>query len=130
MKDKLKKENSFLYRAKALRRAFKKLGHSFTLEQVINMMNQASICEYCHKPIAPLDYSIDHKIPLNKGGTNDISNLHLICIKCNKVKGDLTDEQFKDLMNYLADKPEVYDTLYKRLRMANYKFFYIKKKKS
>jgi len=130
MKSKLRKENPFLYRAKALRQAFKKLGHSFTLEEVINRMNQASICEYCHKLIEPLDYSIDHKTPLNKGGTNDIGNLHLTCIKCNKVKGDLTDEQFKDLMGYLADKPEVYDNLYKRLRMANFKFMYVKRKKS
>jgi len=130
MKSKLRKENPFLYRAKALRQAFKKLGHSFTLEEVINIMNQASICEYCHKLIEPLDYSIDHKTPLNKGGTNDIGNLHLTCIKCNKVKGDLTDEQFKDLMGYLADKPEVYDNLYKRLRMANFKFMYVKRKKS
>jgi len=130
MKSKLRKENPFLYRAKALRQAFKKLGHSFTLEEVINIMNLASICEYCHKLIEPLDYSIDHKTPLNKGGTNDIGNLHLTCIKCNKVKGDLTDEQFKDLMGYLADKPEVYDNLYKRLRMANFKFMYVKRKKS
>ena len=31
-------------------------------------------------------YEIDHKIPLNKGGFNDLSNLQILCRKCHKSK--------------------------------------------
>ena len=31
--------------------------------------------------------TIDHIIPLRKGGTNDDSNMQILCGKCNRLKG-------------------------------------------
>lgn len=118
MTNKLKVENPILYRARALRLAYKKLGHQLSVEQILAMMEANKVCRYCGKEIKPLDYSIDHRIPKANGGTNDISNLDLICIKCNKVKGNLTGEEFTKLMAFLKDYPNIYEDLYKRLRMA------------
>ena len=42
-------------------------------------------CYICNE--APGD-TIDHVIPLSKGGTNDIENLRLACYNCNWKKGD------------------------------------------
>lgn len=34
----------------------------------------------------PKERIIDHKIPLSKGGTNDESNLWLVCRECDRIK--------------------------------------------
>lgn len=127
MKENLKKSNPKLYRIKALRLAYRRLGHNLSIDDILIMMSN-NICSYCNKQIAPLDFSIDHKIPKNRGGSNELSNLQLIDIKCNKVKGDLTDEEFKQLMTFLKDKPEIYENLYRRLRMAGIVFAFKRKK--
>ncbi|MBO5388564.1 MAG: HNH endonuclease [Lachnospiraceae bacterium] len=46
-----------------------------------------------------IDATIDHIIPLAKGGTNDISNCAACCRQCNKLKSDmiLTDELKKQI---------------------------------
>lgn len=47
-------------------------------------------CAICGKKILPgnKDFTIDHFIPLNKGGRNDVINLIPLCENCNKAKGD------------------------------------------
>ena len=41
-------------------------------------------CLHCDKPT---DLTIDHIIPLVKGGTNDLENLQTLCRSCNSRKG-------------------------------------------
>lgn len=49
---------------------------------------------------------IDHKTPLAAGGSNDFSNLQVLCEPCNLKKGArLTDEQMRDW--YLSNKDEI-----------------------
>lgn len=45
-------------------------------------------CEYCGVQLTESNSSIDHKIPLSKGGTSDPSNLVAACNKCNMLKAD------------------------------------------
>lgn len=35
--------------------------------------------------------TLDHVVPLSKGGAHRLSNLQLLCRECNTAKGDLTD---------------------------------------
>lgn len=67
------------------------------------------ICYYCQRDLGKLPITsrgpwglsgaitIDHKIPLSRGGTNEDINLVIACWHCNVVKkGDMTaDEYFK-----------------------------------
>jgi len=42
--------------------------------------------------------TLDHKIPTNKGGTDDVENLVVACRRCNIIKKDRTYNEFKRLM--------------------------------
>lgn len=43
--------------------------------------------KYCQRCGTTEQLSIDHVVPLVRGGTNDFDNLQLLCNKCNSAKG-------------------------------------------
>jgi len=44
-------------------------------------------CMYCKRPIGQVQLTIDHFVPIELGGKNDITNYLSACRKCNKDKG-------------------------------------------
>ncbi|MBD2300623.1 MULTISPECIES: HNH endonuclease [Nostocales] len=48
------------------------------------------LCEYCHasEKWQYVSFTVDHVIPLAKGGANSIDNLALACFHCNRKKSD------------------------------------------
>lgn len=54
-------------------------------------------CESCNQKKESNELEIDHIIPLIKGGTNDYSNLQVLCIDChlNKCKNEWKDNIYK-----------------------------------
>lgn len=54
-------------------------------------------CVYCGVDIKE-SFSIDHIIPLSKGGTNDIENIDLVCKSCNTKKGTRSKERMLEIM--------------------------------
>jgi HNH endonuclease len=48
------------------------------------------LCEYCHasEQWQYVSFTVDHVIPLTKGGANSIDNLALACFHCNRQKSD------------------------------------------
>lgn len=62
-------------------------------EYVFNRDNHQ--CQSCGKNRLETKLSIDHIIPLAKGGSNDISNLQTLCFQCNREKTDKIDPRFK-----------------------------------
>lgn len=51
-------------------------------------------CYLCGDKVRYSDVTIDHILPLAKGGINDIDNLACCCRKCNMMKGSLTMKEF------------------------------------
>ncbi|MFD5509012.1 HNH endonuclease [Streptomyces sp. NPDC127051] len=52
-------------------------------------------CSLCRQPVDPavawpdsLSPSLDHRVPLSKGGAHDPSNVYLAHLGCNSSKGD------------------------------------------
>lgn len=53
-------------------------------------------CAICGKPVEFKKMTVDHKVPIAKGGTNDLGNLQLAHLSCNRAKSDmLLDELCK-----------------------------------
>ena len=57
------------------------------------MHDQNGRCAICKDDLSNVKTSLDHKIPVSKGGTDDISNLQLTCFTCNQIKGTHTDPE-------------------------------------
>ena len=52
-------------------------------------------CGYCGMKIGFGEVTIDHKIPLSKGGPDCADNMVCSCRGCNLFKGDKTIEEFR-----------------------------------
>lgn len=65
-------------------------------EEVYRRSNNT--CAICGKPLSRFSYSIDHIIPLSRGGTNNIDNLRAVHQTCNKLKGNFTDVEMKKVV--------------------------------
>ena len=69
-------------------------------------------CMFCGKKIPQVQLTVDHFVPLEKGGANDPSNYLSCCRACNKHKGNQDPEaycmehnyDYLGLSNYVAGK--------------------------
>lgn len=57
---------------------------------------QKGLCHYCNTFIESGNryWTIDHKLPISRGGTHEDSNLVGCCEDCNSNKSWMTDEEF------------------------------------
>ncbi len=46
------------------------------------------VCQYCGACGPNVELEVDHKIPVSRGGTDDIDNLKTACFNCNRGKGN------------------------------------------
>lgn len=65
--------------------------HRFDISRMF--CEQDARCVYCRQMLHK--YHIDHKLPVSRGGTNDIANLQLLCPRCNMRKSRMTHEEFQ-----------------------------------
>lgn len=74
----------------ARRRALKLAASgSFTPEQIDELyQKQRGKCACC-SDVLGASFHRDHKIPLTRGGSNDILNIELLCAPCNLAKQDM-----------------------------------------
>lgn len=78
----------------------------FSKNARINLYESANHnCRICGKPLAYNEMTIDHIVPLSRGGKNTYDNLRCVCEDCNKIKGNrLDDEMYKGLINICSAK--------------------------
>ena len=62
---------------------------------------QGGLCQGCHNDYRPKDLQVDHMVSKDKGGTDHIENLQLLCGNCNLIKGNRG-------MEYLMNKLQIY----------------------
>lgn len=69
----------------------------FTTEELLHLKASSPRCGACRRKFSSeLRATIDHKVPISKGGDNSISNIQLLCHSCNARKGDRMNEVFGD----------------------------------
>ena len=54
---------------------------------------QRGLCAYCYRAMDGR-HTVDHRIPLIRGGSNDPANLCLACLSCNSKKSGLTETEY------------------------------------
>ena len=58
---------------------------SLTHQRAKLIERDGPLCRWCG---ADTELTIDHVVPLARGGTNEPENLQLLCSECNQLKGD------------------------------------------
>lgn len=59
------------------------------------ILRDNSTCQYCGKVYPIKELTVDHIIPVSRGGGNTWKNLVTACKKCNTKKGSCTPEEAK-----------------------------------
>jgi len=65
------------------------------LREMLNKQNHQ--CPLTGRELTPDNCSIDHVIPLSKGGSHTKDNAQLVVAEVNHAKGNLTEEEFLQL---------------------------------
>lgn len=87
----------------AKRRALKVSTASPTIDKHIESLlldKENHQCPYC--PFTD-KMSVDHIVPLTRGGTHTEDNIELVCLNCNIRKGTKTKEEFIEFLNTLKE---------------------------
>jgi len=67
------------------------------------------VCHYCHKKVTPDAVTMDHIVPVSRGGTSTKGNVVPCCKACNSKKAYLTSAE--QILNTLEDEnPGLFDS--------------------
>ena len=61
----------------------------------------SEMCCWCYQPLTVDTLSLDHLHALAKGGEHSLRNMAFSCRKCNRYKGSMTGEDYKNLLEAL-----------------------------
>ncbi len=63
----------------------------------------SGICYYCKKQFKPKELTMDHKIPLSRGGLSTKENLVPCCKECNNKKKYLLTVEWEEYLKKLKE---------------------------
>ena len=104
-----------------------KVSSQYTCADVVEKIGVKPVCYLTGKKIDVGDsrsYSLDHRVPVSRDGTNDLENLEICSIEANKAKADLSlDEFYKLCEDVLAWRKKCKKRETKRKFFKGIKFF-------
>lgn len=73
----------------------KALREAVWIARVGRKFNGKCVIRWCPNKLTPFSFEVGHNVPVSKGGTDAMENLHVLCSSCNKSMGDrYTIDQF------------------------------------
>ncbi|MDT8440043.1 MAG: HNH endonuclease [Desulfuromonadales bacterium] len=60
------------------------------------------VCHYCGRQVAPAELTLDHVVPLVRGGRSSKGNCVPACKECNSRKQSLLPTEWQDYLDRLA----------------------------
>ncbi len=73
----------------------------YCLADVRRLLAEHPLCEYCRVPVN-FAVQLDHRTPISRNGRHSLDNLAVCCARCNGIKGQLTEAEYRELMVLLA----------------------------
>jgi hypothetical protein len=67
---------------------------TLTPESLRSLFAEAKNCPYCKAPMRSQDKSLDHIVPLTRGGWHSLTNACVCCKTCNTSKGNRTLDEW------------------------------------
>jgi 5-methylcytosine-specific restriction endonuclease McrA len=74
------------------------VGDGTVTKRFLEELYKTDKCYYCGFPTSSDRRTMDHKLPVIRGGLHSASNLVMACKSCNSAKRDKTDLEFKELI--------------------------------
>jgi 5-methylcytosine-specific restriction endonuclease McrA len=65
----------------------------------LELLGQHPYCHYCNRPLTRRRATIDHVVPLASGGKDTRDNYVLCCQRCNRMKGTMTEAEWKQILD-------------------------------
>lgn len=65
--------------------------------------SQNEKCAYCGRRRQFKHMTVDHIIPLSKGGTDDVDNLQCTCKMCNRLKDNMLPHEFTEFVRCILE---------------------------
>ena len=62
------------------------------------------VCQICGKQLDIDNFTVDHVVPLNRGGLDDLSNYRCLCERCNQWKGDSLDSELVTMLGDVGSR--------------------------
>lgn len=67
-------------------------------------------CHYCQRVFKVAELTMDHVIPLSRGGRSVKDNLVPACKECNNAKKNLIPAEWGDYLDRLSGRPAAHDS--------------------
>ena len=82
---------------------------------------QPLFCFYCGTKLGTSKRGkihMDHKLSISRGGDAALHNLALACHRCNKIKGECSESEFRDLVQLVSYWEDKGKSLFTRLQLG------------
>jgi 5-methylcytosine-specific restriction endonuclease McrA len=98
----------------------------YGLDALRQLIASSPTCRWCQQPVA-FDVSLDHVRPTARGGPHALHNLAAVCRACNLAKGQLTGEEYIQLLELLGTfHPVAQQDILRRLRSGGRRYSHYK----